>query len=183
MKHIKCEDDSAAPDDEDNWRRERAQFGFCRLRDTLATTPWVSASPDQLRPGRVTRSPEDCIPYFIGPLRGGASAEAPEGFRERLAHEEAQALIALISTIPPKAALTAMKNTSAAVVATMTDMPPSALAKARANNVTTYSRAFNITLRAYRACDIQLVDPPEGAQEDGEGGGQSAAPKSSSAPP
>lgn len=78
MQHVQRSDNTAAIGDEDKWHRERAQFGCCRLRNTRVATPWVSTSPDQMPPAKVTLSLEDWILYCVGSFRGGASAEAGE---------------------------------------------------------------------------------------------------------
>lgn len=66
----------------DGWRREHAEIGCCRLRNTRATAPWTSASPAQLPLSAITLSPEDWLLYCVGSLRNGVRSEVVEGTPE-----------------------------------------------------------------------------------------------------
>lgn len=80
----------------------------------------------------MTLSPQCGALYFVGHIRGGASAEAPEGSNERQAFENARELNELLSAMPPRISLTAMNNIATAMdplmdlqhlAATRVDMP------------------------------------------------------------
>lgn len=77
------------------------------------TITWSTATPDQLPPAKITLIPEDWVVYFVGASEVGRALTLWRAV-ERNTFEETQELTPILPTVPYRAALTAMNNTSAA---------------------------------------------------------------------